>query len=1016
MKKTRVILSICILLCAALTATLLFACGGSYTITLEGDLYPGSSLTPVLYASDGTPLYVDTGYTVTVTEGTDVASVQNAFVTIAQTARIGDAFTVQVKGASASASARFIVAAPPVSKVTVLCADQAEAGDTLLLSAKISPSVYDGSEATYAVKSGNATLSGNALTVSPLADHDETILVTASFDGVTSVEKRITVTTYQPHEITLTADEYACLAGRSLTAVFAVDPSYASYPLSVEIAKGAAYAEYDAETGTLTMKDDAQKGSEVVLRATCGSLSREATFTVDNPPAREITVQANGKNVSPGEAKTFAYALSPADADRTKVRVYLETGEDYVEWADGNTSFTVKGDAPQDAEITFLLVASDKVQTYLTYTVEKRKADSIYIETNSPTSYLASGSTVTFEPPVVSPVDWKGDVTYTVLEGAELVDEKDGVFTVKQGAGIGTVRVQAITSDGAKSNEVSFTVRGRYSRRVYSSWNNVKLSPSGENDSIWMVLPSTLNAANLTILVPKAVTDLIIEGFYDGTEATAYKNLYFYFRNAATRTVTLKNFATMATSGLGGTIMDFGTSGTTNLVLVGKNAIYADSPYYLNNSDESVNGVWYNDASPSNNTIAWRSGKYGYNGTNGGTAICGYDLLFTGDGSLTAAAGDGADGTNGGNGANAVYNPEVLIYLSGNGGAGGNGGDAGAAIRAYQVTFSSGNVTAIAGFAGEGGAGGAAGNISALGSGVTATVGDAGANGKSGVQTPAVSAKYILGTHYVTVEDEIRVKSRQKKTTESLDSLVRKLASFYGVQIEYGTGADTNYYKSSYPMTKQTNAAKLMEQTQFLMYTFSVMPKNLWREFYFVNNNLNQPIINLVKTIKNGKVLGLTNDTNHLWFATFETEMRGVIYSGYYNIMLHEFTHVCHYNLDKASSAVRLDFESSLQSHNFELKYTDPASSKERVYGVLDENTATTSCFLTTYSRTNVREDTAETLSLCSVYSTRPDFLAEGTPVRIKFDIIVTAFSRAYETMSTYFTPNLFAYDHLFDE
>ena len=669
-------------------------------------------------------------------------------------------------------------------------------------------------------------------------------------------------------------------------------------------------------------------------------------------------------------------------------------------------------DAPQGSEITFI-VRTDTVQKVLTYVVEKRTADSISIEKED-TDYLKSGEKVVFSYNV-EPADWAGDVTYYILEGAELVTGEGaclgggysaGVFTVREDAGVGEVRVVAETSDGVRSNELTFSVSGRYSRRAYSSWQNVTFATTGEDACVWMILPPALNAADATIIVPREVTDIIIEGRYDGTEATAYRNLYFYFRNTAERTVTLKNFATKATAGLGGVVMDFGSSGTTEIALLGENAIYADTPYYLDNTGEKTDGDWIRaGAFPSASVVAWRSGKYGYNGTNGGTAISGYELVFLGSGSLLTVAGDGTDGTAGGNGADACYEDGVTLYLSGNGGDGGNGGDSGAAIHAYRVTFVSGAVTAIAGNAGMGGAGGSRGGISALaGLSVTAVLGDAGVQGRDGVPVSAVNAKFIVGAP--TEMTEGTVKSTQGKAGGSLDSIVQKLSSFYGVKIYYGTKLDNPY--RDYKMTQQTDVTKLLQQTQFLLYTFSMMPKNFWKEIAYLSGR--QVKIYLANKINNGGVLGLTSSDNKVWFATFDTEMRGVVYSGYFNIMLHEFTHVCHYNLSSSAA-----FEKAMAELNFGLSY-GTSSSQERVYGMGNKGSAEECCFLSAYSRKTVREDVAETLSMCSVFVRKPDFLAEGMPVRTKLKTIITNFARSYETLSLFKAPNLFVYDRLFED
>ena len=1011
----KAFLLICLVLCAALV--LLFSCEGTtltYKVDISGDLYPGSSLAVVVSDSEGESVSLS-DLDVTVTSGQDIVTVTDGIVIIAKKAQIGDTFSLSVSGEGISASATFAVAAPPVTKVSVVCDDEAEAGDVITLGAKVLPSVYKDVAVTYAVTSGNATLSDDTLTIGQDADHGEAITVTATYGGVVSAEKYIIVKTYQPKKITITSEVDACMPGDSIAVTVADMPAYINYPLTTDIEEGGGYARYDKALGRLFVDESARIGDVIVLKATCNTLVERATFRVGHPTATAITAESEGRKVVPGETKNFDFILYPANADRDMVTVMLAKGSAYVEWQ-GDTSFTVLRDAPQGAEITFLLRYSDDVQAVLSFTVEPRVAESVSITTQATmTSYLASGAKATFSAEVF-PADWAGDVYYDVLEGADLVEQtSNGVFTVREGADRGIVSVQARTSDGVRSEAVTFSVRGRYLRVVCGSWNDVIFSL--RSTSVWFVLPAA-TTADRTILVPREMTDIILEGRYDGTEETAYKGLYFYFRNASEpRTVTLSHFATIADYGLGGTVMEFGSAGQTTIILEGQNMITADTPRYLDNSGEEMDGAWDYRKTPSNRELVWRNGKMGYNGSNGGTAMSGSELVFKGSGSLVLTAGNGTDGTAGGKGANAQYITDVYVYVSGSGGDGGNGGDSGVAIRAEKVTFESGFVRAIAGNAGKGAAGGAAGNVTALGAySVTAIVGSAGANGRDGVCYPAVYASVIEGAADRYSDSQGTAKSTRETATDSINILSKKLAAFYGVDLYYGSGVTYEYLHKhkDYKMTKQSDEELSMQQMQMLLYTLSMMPKNCWREFEYVSDE--KVTICLVDTIKGGDVLGLTDSYNNVWFATFGVEVRGVIYGWYYNIMLHEFTHVCHYNMEEVSAARTRSFEAALETHNYGLDYGKRVN--ERVYGVGDEegNSAENCCFLSSYSRASVREDAAETLSMCSEFTVLPDVLREGTAVRSKFDLIVDTFGKIFETMTPLTAPNLFAYDHLFDE
>ncbi len=931
--------------------------------------------------------------------GTAFAEVKDGKILISDDVKKGDAFSVRLTVNGLSVTKDFVVAgAKPLSleSVELVCPESAAAGETVELRSVVKPAGIN-ALTVYTVVSGDATVSGNLLTVSSSADGGEVVVRATVGEKVD--QKTIKISTVQTQELYVSLSGDRALPGAEVPFVVTKVPAESTFPVTYTVQGG--HAAVDAARSMILLDADAPMGSEVVVVARSGNVEATARITLGYPVAEDIS--ARGGIVIPGAERTIEFSLYPATADASAVVVSLLEGGENVEWQ-GGTSFRVTDDAPQDAEITFLLTANDEVFTAVTYTVGKKAMTSLSIFTSSPTSYLASGASVTFSY-VTEPADIEQAVHYRATAGADLVVINGNVVTVKDGADIGEVTVVAESEDGTVSNEVNLTVSGRYSRRVYSSWANVTFSSGGENSCVWMVLPSTLNAGALTVLVPYEITDLVIQGCYDGTDATAYKDLYFYFRNTSERSVTLWDFASIATLGLGGTVFDLGSSGETEIILKGQNLIRADSPFFIDNSGEEVDGVWdakkdYNSAQQA----ARRSGKPGYRGTAGGTAVSGYALTFRGDGTLTAEAGSGVNGTAGGKGANAVYDGS-LAYLSGSGGAGGNGGDSGAAIYAYRASFLSGFVTAIPGNAGLGGSGGAAGSIEALaGYSVTKAAGSAGANGENGAAYGAVKAKTIVGDHYLSSVGT--VKSSNAIYVGTLADLTDRLSRFYGVSVLYGNKLYNPYKNKSksnrYLMEEQTGAAALMLQTNFLMYTMSVMPKNCWNEVRYRTGT--KVTIYLCKSITSGMgstILGLTSDKNNVWFATFGTDLRGVFYSGYFNIMLHEFTHVFHYQF---SASGRSAFEAGLKSYNYGLDYKSSYGSNDRVYGMNASNTEANSCFFTAYSRKSVMEDASETVSIACTFRSSVTPLVKGTNLYNKFMYLAESFSRDYETLSPFIT------------
>ena len=1009
-KKTALI-ALAILL-VALCVFFACACEGKedvvVTFTVKDQIKVGSSnefQVTFVGSEDAVAAYAKEDCLFEIESGEDIAEIKDGVLVISDTAQVGDVFSVRLTVNGVAYVQSFTVAAEKpleISSVTLTCADSVEAGETIELHARVLP---DGINAlpVYTVVSGPATIEGNVLTVSDTADGGE-IVVKATALGVSSEEKHITVTTIQTQDVFLTLERYRELPGGSLSFVVTKAPALSTYPISLSLEKGADIAEIDTNRSLLIIDENAAMDAEIVLVARSGSKEAKATVTVGYPAVEQISARAGGI-VVPLTDKQIEYTLYPESADRSTVQISVVEGEDYLDWS-GGENFRVISSAPSGAEITFLLEAGEDVFTTVSYTVGSKVLTSLTISTSDPTGYLRSGASVSFTHTSV-PADTDQNVRYRAALGGELVMINGNVVTVKDGADIGTVTIVAESDDGTVSNEVSFTVSGRYSRREYSRWANVTFSSAGENASVWMVLPPVMNADCLTVLVPHEIVDLVIEGRYDGTDETAYKDLYFYFRNTAERTVTLWNFGTIATQGLGGTVMDFGTSGETEIVLKGQNLVRADSPFRLDNSGEEVDGIWNTGYSNSNQAQARRSGKPGYRGTAGGTAISGYSLTFasSANGTLTAVAGSGVNGTAGGNGADVVYDGS-LAYFSGSGGNGGNGGDSGSAIYAYNAKFLSGLVTALPGNAGMGGAGGAAGSIAdvSMFDNIAKGVGTNGANGQNGTPHPAVNAKTITGNHFTSSKGVVQ--SASAVYVGGIANFTDRIAHFYGVSLYYGTKLYNPYKNKSksnrYLMEQQTDETVLLQQANFLMYTMSMIPKNYWREVRYRSGN--DVTIYLCKSIKSGTgsvILGLTSDTNNVWFATFETDLRGVMYSGYFNIMLHEFTHVLHYNLTKS---IRSSFETELKSYNYGLDYKSSYGSTERVYGVNSQYDETNSCFFTSYSRKNVMEDAAETISIAATFSSAVAPLNGDTTLRKKVNCISLAFQRDYETLSAFAT------------
>ena len=530
-KKTALLALVILLVCAF--AVLLCACDGkvSVDLSLTEEVYAGTVIgAKVDFRGEDAKVssYYEKDYTLSVVRGDAVASVQDGLVSISPTARAGEQFTLRVTIDDISAQKTFTVAPSPVESVRLLCADTAQASDAIALSVEVSPADASAFTPYYAVVSGDGRIVGNLLKVNERADFGE-IVLQAYVAGAASEQKRITITTVQTTAVSLSLSSEKALPGRTVSFTYEQEPVSSSYTPEFALESGADLATLNAEQCTLTIGADAPMGSEIVLAARCGYCEERVTLTVGYPNVTSIVAPRTGV-VQPGAEKTFSYTLYPEDANPSAVRISLVEGQAYVEWT-GGASFTVLSNAPAGGEIVFLIEADDAYAS-VSYVISEKVITLLEITPQGSTSYLRSGESLRFTH-TAEPQTYSEGITYRVIEGGDLVTISGDTLTVKDGADIGRVVVVAEGADGTLSNQVEVTVAGRYDRREYTSWSSVSLASSGENASVWMVHPSTMNSGCLTLIVPANVVDLVLEGKYDGTEQSAYKDFYLYFRNAS---------------------------------------------------------------------------------------------------------------------------------------------------------------------------------------------------------------------------------------------------------------------------------------------------------------------------------------------------------------------------------------------------------------------------------------------------------------------------------------------------
>ena len=405
----------------------LFACACGQTkvvvdFTVEGELVAGSSYSfNVTFTGmkEAVAEYEAAQCTFEIISGDGVASIEDNKLKISDAAHKGDAISVMLTVKGVSAVKTFTVAMEKpilIDSVTLLAPERAEAGQVIPLSATVLPEGVD-ILPVYRVISGSASIEGNLLKIAEDADVG-VVVVEASAGGIVSPAVTISITTVQTRTLTLSLSRGRALPGEWVNFTVEKTPAESSYPIELSVAEGEEIALLDKVRGTLSIEDSATIGSEIVLVAHSGAQEARATLVVGHPAVTDIEGQG-GIVQADYTLRTIEYAVIPAAADRSSIRITVEEGEEYIEWTGGD-AFRVLSSAPVGSEITFLLEADEDVYHTITYKVGNKELTSLSISTSDSTAYLRSGYSVTFNATTI-PADAHQAIYYRATTGADLV-------------------------------------------------------------------------------------------------------------------------------------------------------------------------------------------------------------------------------------------------------------------------------------------------------------------------------------------------------------------------------------------------------------------------------------------------------------------------------------------------------------------------------------------------------------------------------------------------------------------
>ena len=725
-------------------------------------------------------------------------------------------------------------------------------------------------------------------------------------------------------------------------------------------------------------------GVSIVLRATADGKYNEIRLVTG---ARDLFVTSDGTpNVTVGETRRLSYSTEPAGALGSVTYEIVEGQHLCV--LDGNIlTFVAIGNGNDSVVVRATLSSTTST---ITFHVVPVKVESIVIRTEDNTVDLREGDVVTFSGTVSPATASHPGLTYYIVEGESLATITDHQLRVGYQAIAGTISVEARSEDGITSNRIRLTTLPGATAPTLSDWSALDNRPDllHQMSNACLDLRDLPYAANDTVVIVSDDVDVLtILGNYQGTPATCYTNLYFYFLTTDAITVILQNVGIVIDGGYTDTVLDFGGEAVVTLQSEGTNYVAAGHAYRPYTNGFMIEGDY--------STSRMMDGMDGFAGRDGGHAICAYDLTLTGAGTLTLVGGNASSGTDGTDG----LSTQLADTYAGNGGLGGDGGTGGYAVYADHVTYDfKGTVTLYAGNSGMAGMGGAG------GTGYTSTYnGLAGANGTAGKAHDPVYTRtrtYLQGNP--TQHMGAVVHNATTRPLSGVAQAADALSRHYKVNIYYNSGWQRGY-ASKYTMTQlnvQTDTAELMRMMHGLDYALSALGRNVMID---VGRRSGTVTYYLCKSIRQGSdvIYGLTDDANKVWLSAFETRKRDcTMYSTYYNIMVHEMLHLLYFCADNAAQA-QLS-ASSLSAYNNGWGYYKNNSSNNNsngVYSSLTGNGATCS-FLTVYSKLNNMEDISETLSyLCIQAQAHP--YDEGTSrVAQKAVYVSRVFAAEYDALA----------------
>ncbi len=356
---------------------------------------------------------------------------------------------------------------------------------------------------------------------------------TPSNGGDTTPTEKVTYT------LNLSADKADVLRGDTvtLTAVLKAEgqEDLPSEDTEFILVNGAEYA--SISDNTLTVLSTAPDGATITVQAKEGaSYSNTVTIKV-SVPLNGITISAATNRPVAGQNVVITKVTDPTDATQTITWEIVE-GSDIAVMA--GDVLMVSANAQVGDVIKLRAVSGDVQSNMLEFTVkaltEDVKVNSIRITTESLNLLAGQSAIITV---TVDPVNTTEAVTLAIVDGADYAQLVGNVLIISNTATAGTtIKVQATSTDGVKSNELVFTVRDNEvaieSVEIYANNNkplpgqsvaiSKHIEPANATQTItWVVVGNAVMVGDVLVVSTEAkegdvITVKAVVGEYESNE------------------------------------------------------------------------------------------------------------------------------------------------------------------------------------------------------------------------------------------------------------------------------------------------------------------------------------------------------------------------------------------------------------------------------------------------------------------------------------------------------------------